>query len=278
MADLEKPGEPTSQPVAAPAGGEPQAQVGEAAPQAGATPSIPEKFKGKSPEEIAAAYLNSEKEKGRLAQEYGELKEVANRLWAEYQARQQQTTQPQEKPQEKTDEFDWEKPTETVAQIVERKLAEREAAQRQWTLQNLNQRAATAHEEGRAVMGKNARLFEGIERDVEGAVFQSLAPYVNQGYDVSEQLRNPKTWEAAAMLIRYGRGDLDRISFSPQPMSATAGELPSQTRQQKDTGDEAAIPSEAREWAKEMGMGNLTPKQIKEILDKGNESYVGRRR
>lgn len=39
---------------------------------------VPEKFKGKSPEEIAEAYLNLEKEYGRRSQEIGELRSLAD--------------------------------------------------------------------------------------------------------------------------------------------------------------------------------------------------------
>jgi hypothetical protein len=127
-------------------------------------------------------------------------------------------------------------------------------------------------------MTKNPKLYEGIEREVEQAVFQSLAPYANQGYDVSGALMDPKTWESAAAFTRIQKGQYDRLSFAPQPMSAQAGELPSQTRQAQSEEPEVPITDDMRQLAKDMGFGNLSAKEMRELLNKGDESYVGTRR
>jgi len=276
LADLEQPGQPTSQPVTAPTQGEPQEPTGEPAPQV-AQPSptptivIPDKFKGKSAEDVYASYLESEKEKGRLAQELGEQRRITQWLTEEkLRAAQQAQEQP---PQEQTKpEFDWEKPLETIDERVERKLAEREAAQKYYQRQNVFQRAAVAHDEGKAAMTKNPKLYEGIEGEVEQAVFQGLAPYANQGYDVSEALRNPKTWEQAAAFMRIQKSQYDRLSFATQPMSAQAGELPSQTRQQVSA---ETIPITQDDRIEAAKVGITDEKEIREILQLGRKTYRG---
>jgi len=281
MADEEKTGQPISPPVAAPITGEPKTQVDEPAPQGGQPPTtleIPEKFKGKSLEEVAASYLEVEKELGRQRREAGELRQNAERLYYELLSKQAQT-QPQPPQQEKTEgEFNWEKPVETVEQIFDRKQAEREAIQANFTRQNAFQRAAYAHEQGRASMSKNPKLFGGIENEVERYVYNSLLPHVQRGEDVSSALLNPKTWEGAAALYWIDKGQHDRLSFATQPMSAQAGEIPSQTRQSQSSGEEIPITDDIREYAKAWGLENKTPKELRELIGLGDENYQGTRR
>jgi hypothetical protein len=52
----------------------------EATPEEAKAPAIPDKFKGKTAEEIAEAYLNLEKEKGRIANDLGEQRKLVDRV------------------------------------------------------------------------------------------------------------------------------------------------------------------------------------------------------
>ena len=121
-------------------------------------------------------------------------------------------------------------------------------------------------------MGKNPKLYEGIEREVEMAVHKSLLPWATQGYDVSDTLRNPKTWEQAAAFLRIEKGQYDRLSFAPQPMSAQAGELPSQTRQQVSA---ETIPITQDDRIEAAKVGITDEKEIREILQLGRKTYRG---
>ncbi len=279
MAELEKPGEQVSQPVAAPPQGQPQQQAGETAPQEGQpppTPTLPEKFKGKSAEEIATAYLEIERDHTKKSQEAAELRRIAEQLYYESLGRTAQSQAQPPQPERTEPEFNWEKPVETVEQIVERKLGERQAVQAHYARQGAWQRAAAAHDEGRSAMSKNPKLYEGIEGEVEQAVFQGLAPYAIQGYDVSEALVNPKTWEAAAALLRVQRGQYDHLSFAPQPMSAQSGELPSQTRQSQSSEPEVQITDDLRQLAREMGIDDSDQKGMRALIGKGAQTvYKG---
>lgn len=49
-------------------------------PEAPETPVVPDKFEGKTREEIAEAYLNLEREKGRLANDLGEQRKLVDRV------------------------------------------------------------------------------------------------------------------------------------------------------------------------------------------------------
>ena len=69
--------------------------------------SIPDKFAGKSPEEIIESYQNLEKELGRKAQEVGELRKLSDSfLQAELSRNSQAQSTPKETQEEPTDFFD----------------------------------------------------------------------------------------------------------------------------------------------------------------------------
>lgn len=83
-------------------------------------PKLPEKFKGKSVEEIVSAYENLEKELGRKGNELGELRKLTDEVLRRGLA----TTPEQKKPEDedlKIDKDDFfENPVEAVTRIVER--------------------------------------------------------------------------------------------------------------------------------------------------------------
>jgi len=69
--------------------------------------SVPDKFAGKSPEEIIESYQNLEKELGRKAQEVGELRKLSDSfLQAELSRNSQAQSTPKETQEEPTDFFD----------------------------------------------------------------------------------------------------------------------------------------------------------------------------
>jgi hypothetical protein len=80
--------------------------------------SVPDKFAGKSPEEIIESYQNLEKELGRKAQEVGELRKLSDSfLQAELSRNSQAQSTPKEIEEEPTDFFD--DPNKAVNKAIE---------------------------------------------------------------------------------------------------------------------------------------------------------------
>jgi hypothetical protein len=226
------------------------------------TPALPDKFRGQSAEDIARAYLEIEKEKGRLAQEVGELRQRIPQYQPQPPAYfPPQFTQPEVRP-----EFDYGKPEESIDRIVERRLEQERQQRAMYDVQRQEQEARLNYESGKEIALKsNARLYEGIEPLVEQAVQMAYRQY---GLHPAA-LRDPKVWERAALNIRWDRGEVDRLSRpTPQPPIPSATGVPNQTRQAK-AGVE--LDDDSRRLAKELG---LTEQEAKEIIEK--ESGGGR--
>jgi hypothetical protein len=280
-------GQPTPAPdVSAPPAGQPTASaesarydeaVGTGAPATTApqTPQLPEKFRGKSAEEIANAYLEVEREKGRLADEAGRYRGYAEQLWAEKQqyeqAVRQAQYQPPPAPTAPPAEFNWEKPAESVAAVAERLVNERMGnfmgALQQAQVASVRDKAATSWDEGASTITKNQRLFEGIEDEVRNVVYQTYDPIVQRGGDASKYYADPKIWETAAVMIRYKRGEIDRIAGSGTPsrgMSAPTTEVPGGSRP-SNQGSTIVLDESARALARDMGIKDGEARDLIEL-------------
>lgn len=281
-------GQPTDAPdVSAPSLGEPTVGAAQAAREAEAvgtgapatpapqTPTLPEKFRGKSAEEIANAYLEVEREKGRLADEAGRYRSYAEQLWAEKQQaiaeRQQYQPPPAPTAPPKPEEFDWERPAETVKQIVERQVREQMGgfmgAIQQARVAEVRNKAANSWDEGASTIAKNQRLFEGIEDEVRSVVYQTYDPIVQRGGDASEYYRDPKVWETAAAMIRYKRGEIDRITGSGTPskgMSAPTTEVPGGSRP-SNQGSTIVLDEDTRALMREQGISEGEARDLIEL-------------
>ncbi len=293
-------GEPTGTPTAsAPTAGEPTAGVtqaarttdtaegqqgaapdsGQASPQP-QTPALPQKFQGKSAEEIASAYMEVEKVVGRQAADYGQLKEAMNYLIAREMAREQAANQPAmpEQPETPPEPINfWDKPEEAADrvaarradQIFKERFSQFTQAMTQAQVAQVYQRAFQAHEQGKGVMAKETRLFEGIEKDVEGAVFGALREQANRGIDVSGALLDPQTWRGAATMLRFQRGEYDRMipATTTNPMKATATEIPGQ--RPGSTGSVIALDEQVRTLMRDTG---TTEAEARELIELGRKT------
>ena len=234
--------------------------VPEAAPDATPTPQtsepvpVPEKFAGKSVEELAAGYLGLEK---KLVEQGRELGELRARV-PQYQPQPQYYPPPQT--QVPMPEFDYGKPEESVSRIVEARL-EQERQQRamydvgrQATEAELNFNIAKE-----IAVSRNPRLYEGIERDVEAA-----AQVATRQWGLNPALlRDPKTLDRIAANIRFERGEYDRFQKpGVQPPQPSHSATPNLTRTAK-AGVE--LDDDSRRLAKEFG---LSEQEAREIIEK----------
>lgn len=271
---------PTGQPTegATEAAREPEAVEAGAATEAPPTTSIPEKFKGKKPEEIAAAYVGVEEALGRQAEENRRLREFAEWTQGELERvraeREMATRQPVApvSPPAPLPEIDWTDPAKGVEQIADRKVQEKlnafVGAIQEARKSEVRTKAASAWDEGTASIAKNQRLFEGIENEVRDIVFRTYDPLVQRGQDASEFYRNPKVWESAAAMIRFNRGEYDRLIPTPAPtkgMTATATETPGSTRP-SNVGSTVVLDERTRAMARELG---ITEAQAREYIELG---------
>ena len=212
-------------------------------PEGGEPTELPEHLKGKSPDELAKMVLEKESQIGKQSTEIGDLRTETQKARddlnylrgvEEIRRHQEQKRIAEEDaktrtPQEDKPPWNYENPLESVEKVVktEREKEKKEAFNTR-IQENVNL-ARSAFAEGQKVMDVEKELYEGIEEETRQAVFQYYVPYIQQGYDVSQQMRDPKAWKVAAQNIRLGRGEVDKLKAESKPInpvSPTDQEVP----------------------------------------------------
>ena len=233
--------------------------VPDSTPEPSPEPSdIPERFQGKTPEEIIKMYVEAEKEKDRLGTEVGKLRgetdDVKNtasyyqNMAQDLQVRLEKGGAQPEGQAQPDIRFDYDNPLPSVEQVFEKKFKEYEG-KRQKAEQERDYKDATVnYATGRNVALKgNPDLFQGIEKQVEQGVWQAY-----QGKWVgSQDLRDAKTWENAARLIHMNNENYDRL-VPPKvtPVSSTPTERPSTAK--TELSEEEAPNIELDDFGKEL--------------------------
>jgi len=219
----------------------------EAKPEEPETFEIPEDLREKSQEELAKMYVETRKKLGEQGKDWGEKARTledkigaleAYRQQAEDERRLQEMYQPpqagyqpQPQPEDKPT-FDYEHPFASV----ESYLQQRERRQAEQTQVTMRQRAINegkySYQQGRNFAYRDEpELYRGIEREVEQRVYQTYAPFANQGISVKEFVGDPAVWRKAAQNVRLDRGEYDQLRPSKAPpMRATQTEIPSSTK------------------------------------------------
>jgi len=123
-------------------------------------------------------------------------------------------------------QFDYMKPDESVKKIVEGMLKSKDTRAEAEKLNDQAQEAKSNFYEGKAAaLSGNPELYEGIEKQVEAAVYQGYrAGLINY-----RKLNKPKTWERVAKLIHMDAGNLDALKKTIEPMKPTVTEDPTST-------------------------------------------------
>jgi len=162
----------------------------------------------------------------------------------------------------KPKEIDWSNPEQSIAQLVEQGVNQRfqgftQALQTAQIAEAQN-KAFSSWDDGEKTLKANPKLFEGIEDDVRKAMFTTYDPIVQRGGDVTECYKNPKNWEAAALLVRFKRGEIDASRIygtpaPPTPMKPGATELPGGSRPNA-TEDIITLDERTREMMREQGI------------------------
>ena len=211
-----------------PASPAPEPQEGQTPPTPG-TPALPDKFQGKSAEEIASAYLEVERKLGAQSDEVGQLRNELAYMKGMVEQGFQKTQAQEATPQVGTrwnidpDTF-YQKPVDSVDLIVQQRIKEYETQRQQEEQKREEAEAQANYLRGReGAFRQSPKLFEGIEKDVENLVYAS---YKNKAVN-KWSLSDPETWTTAAQLVWLKRKDFNRIiPQSPKPVSAVQTENP----------------------------------------------------
>ena len=120
-------------------------------------------------------------------------------------------------------------PAKAVSRIVEERLAKERAEREKRDRENYILNARSNYETGRSTaMRQNPKLFHGVEREVSDEVFKAF----ERNAVSADALRDPGFWEASASLVRFLKGErnLDKY-FGPSqsPVAPTHTETPSPT-------------------------------------------------
>ena len=160
---------------------------------------VPDKFAGKSLEDVINSYENLEKELGRKAQEVGELRKLSDSfLQAQLNTNQQQNLQANNKNTEKTEDFDFfEDPDGAVNRAIENhpKFKEFQQFQAQQSQTAARSRLQEAHPDYGNIV-KDAKFQDWVkESPIRMQMFQAADAY---NFDAANELLS--TWKDRAMI------------------------------------------------------------------------------
>ena len=260
------------------------------------TPPAPiaERLKGKTADELMKVLEEQEKTIGRLGQEKGDLKGLREELdslrgkveerpsqqqlggygaqgqpspdeWLRFM--QSQVAQPAQPiaQEEVTPDF-FADPYSASKRVVQgevdklRKEIQTQEANRYWR----EAQDSFTEGQGAALNSKNP-LFKGIE----GELSQAMWAAVRNGMVRPGNLRHAKTWEAAATLLRYNKGDLANV-YATKPVSPVQTETPTHTKPELDDDDDAIEigdgERETMKFFRTPGGKQMTEKEAREII------------
>ena len=242
--------------------------------------SIPEKFQGKTAEDIAKAYQELESQYGKLASEIGKMKEEneAFRQWYNTIMLQQRgQAQPQSNPSPVapepapsqvaggafSDEEFIEKPVEAVDKLVTQKLQQYSTAQRFEMAYRLAPFAKTT------AKNQYPQLFEGIN---EQELDQIMYGGAQAGAIAPDLLADPNGWAGAAWQLKGRKMGFNIAPSPPSPMSPPQTESP---QARKTTGGEEPVQIQEDTLAIAQAFGK-SPKEAVEILKRIREERKNR--
>ena len=202
---------------------------------------IPEKYEGKSQEDLLKILVDRDKSFGeqgtRLKKVEDDLefnKRMAELNRPEAPAPIKKETEPlkQDMPEYKDDDFISFK---DVKKLLGSAIQDDRKATQTLSQEKLLNMIGIAHDEGMKSL-KGKKIAEGIEQETSMAMFEHFKPLVEKGYDVSPYLRDPAQWEKAAKSVRFRREEYEYLTDGKKedkkpeddisPMAPIKGEAP----------------------------------------------------
>ena len=208
----------------------------------------PEKYRGKSIEDVIKMHSEAEKRLGGLGDELGKERKEREKTQNDlnyvatlYQSQQSQQVNQQEPKPSNEVEFDYDNPHESMEKIVDKRFKHFTENQKKEQQQQRYYEATQSYARGRSSSLKNSpELYAGIERKVETAVWNAYLAGMIPQWDLGET----KTWENAARLIHMNNEDWERIvPPKTRPVSPTTTDTPGGMRSPS-----VGLPGEALEF------------------------------
>lgn len=233
-------------------------------PPPAAPANVPDKFAGKSIEDVVRSYQEVEKFAGEKAREVGELRSqmtYLTNLMQQQLAQQQAATTAPPTPQPQGPQFNWDKPEDSVRGVAQAEIRQAMEALR------YQQAASMAEIAKSTAMRDNPQVFQGLD---VAAVDQVMQQGLRQRLIAPESVARPETWVMAAWQLRGAQSGYG-ASFSPTPVKPVPTETPSAQRQTQ-LGGEAVVMDDAlaqavRKWGEAEGKPRDPNQLAKEIAE-----------
>lgn len=232
---------------------------------------LPEKFKGKSVEDVAESYQQLESELGRLRDEVGKKdKEIdAFRMYYQYgqqqQSAQPQQQAPQEQPAADAGEIDFfDKPAESFDRLYRQR-------RQQERIQERYERAYHGYETAKFQAKQQfPHLFDGVD---EAQIDQLIVGGVRSGTVAPEVMSNPNGIAMTAWQLKGQQLGFSVPTSAPNPMGSSQPETPSPVRQSADN-DVVQVSPWGLEAAQKLG---ISEERAREAWRKAQEEQERRK-
>jgi len=174
---------------------------------------IPEQWRNLDKKGIAKVLRDKDSFIGKLQDEKRQANARADNFAGRLETLEEQYQRSKAPPEKEEEmEFDYDKPAKSIGNIVEKTMEKRDRLRQQTEQKVLHDRVSRAHKDGfDSAKAKNPKLFEGIEDEVNGMVFNSMNPFVLQGQDISSELSKASTFTKVAKWIRLEREEYDYL-------------------------------------------------------------------
>ena len=224
-------------------------------------PAVPDKFEGKSREDIAKAYSELESKLGQqgseignyktqLAQTQGQLQQIAAYVQQQEMMRQQAAQRPPEAQASKTNvPFNWEKPEDSVGAIADAKV--REAVGQVYRQLRTEQAMTNA-----------PHLFQGTTAN---EVRNFMRTAIQSGQVAPNAIENPDMWVYLAYVMNGQKTGFGANAPTMNPVTPDESDRPSgaKKRSDDDGGDAIELTREHEDAIKSFGLDK--DKFIKEL-------------
>ena len=175
-------------------------------------PELPQKFQGKSVEEIVSSYENLEKELGRKGQEIGELRQLTDQILKQQVTTQTETAETQEEGEE-VDFFD--DPNKAVSKAIENhpKFREFEEQQKVQMAQATTRQLETAHPDYLEVVA-DPKFQEWVK---ESPIRTQLYVHAHN-YDLNSAMELMGNWKERSLITNTAKAEEEKTARRSQAL------------------------------------------------------------
>ncbi len=175
-------------------------------------PELPQKFQGKSVEEIVSSYENLEKELGRKGQEIGELRQLTDQILKQQVTTQTETAETQEEGEE-VDFFD--DPNKAVSKAIENhpKFREFEEQQKVQSAQATTRQLEAAHPDYLEIVA-DTKFQEWVK---ESPIRTQLYVHAHN-YDLNSAMELMGNWKERSLITNTAKAEEEKTARRSQAL------------------------------------------------------------